>query len=64
MRKPWHHDTLGTGITRETGTNGLVTVRKDSDNGVNVTVRHAVPFGCSVVYMITHTRHFTFQTRG
>lgn len=65
-RRPWRHDALGTSYTRETGADGIVTIRRDRDGcAVYVTVRRAMPFGTNVhtgvtsyVYMITHTRRW------
>ena len=64
-RRPWRHDSLGAGVTRETGTDGLVTIRRAWDGGVRVVVRRAQVFSTnsetgtsSYVYMISHERTF------
>lgn len=65
-RRPWRHDALGTSYTRETGADGIVTVRRSPDGrAVDVTIRRAAPFGTSVVdsttsyvYMIAHVRRW------
>jgi hypothetical protein len=64
-RRLWQRDSLGTGITRTTGPDGLVTVRRDWDGTTTVTVRRAQVFATnpetgesSYVYMIAHKRTF------
>ena len=65
-RRLWHHNALGTSVMRDTGTNGTVTIRRNPEGGVDITIRHATPFGRSLVtgetsyvYVITHTRHWS-----